>query len=113
MHAIDVDSTAAINMNGLRCALGSIVPTKRAATGVQTDCPYCASQRDSRLMSPLNSSASVVRTPRHSSTKKTAHAAKRMIRTVRFIAVARGFIRNSLWPVLRGEGWGEGWQTFH
>src|SRR3954464_8637534 len=58
-------------------------------------CPYCASQRLSRLMSPLKCSSSVVGMPIRSSTSNTTHAPMSQGRTVRDMSGGEGMTVDS------------------
>src|SRR4051812_11373636 len=105
MQLRDAADTAAMIITGFQRGIGSRHHTSHAATGVQTDWPYCASQRDSRLMSPLKFNVSVVGTPRHSRTNETTAAARRMISTIGFMwreGFTRAGVESRCDPFARG-----------
>src|SRR6185437_15513468 len=72
-----LNTTASTSGTTIARRCGSSCHTSAAATAVQTNCPYCASQRLSRLMSPLNDNPSVVGSPRLSNTISTAQPTTR------------------------------------
>ena len=74
---------------------GSFKPIDTSASGVQTLCPHCARNADSRLMSPLKVSCNVVGNPRLSRIIRTMHRTMNVVIPPMRFAVRYVFHRGS------------------